>query len=105
MKVDLNNLYIARLVMLEGYNENYTKCYSSVVRDVVVYRSMLGKFYDLSTLKRYKLDIQANPYTDSIGKIFIDADFIVPLTSVLTFDEDKMSRKKILQKVRDSNIK
>lgn len=105
MKVDLNNLYLAKLVMLEGYNENHTKIYTTGVRNIVVYRSVFGNFYDLSTFKRYKLDLQADPYNDRIGKLFIDADCLTPLSSVLSFDEDKISRTKVLQKVKSSNIK
>lgn len=104
MKIDLNNLYIVKLVMLEGYNKSYTQCYTSEFKNTVVYRSILGNFYDLSTRKRYRLDTEVVSYRDDIGKIFIDADSLIPLTSVLSFEEEKMSKAKILQKVKSSNI-
>ena len=45
MKVDLNNLYLAKFVMLEGYNENSIMIYTTGVRNIVVYRSGFGNFY------------------------------------------------------------
>jgi len=43
-------------------------------------------------------------HEDDIGKFLINVDSLITITSVLSFEEDKMSKAKILQKVKSSNI-
>lgn len=105
MKIDLNNLYIASLHMLEGYRNNHTKYVSSKFKNIVVYRDLFGNFFDFVTGKRYKTSNDLDCYY-KIGTIFIKLqDGLIPLTKVITFEEYKMSKSKILQKVKSSNIK
>lgn len=101
MKINLNNLYIVDLIMLGGYGSS-TIAYFRDFKKTIVYRSILGNFYELSTGKRYKISFDANIYSDRIGKIFINEDTLIPLTSVMNFEEEKMSKKKILQKIKGS---
>lgn len=105
MKIDLNNLYIASLHMLEGYTNNYTKYVSSEFKNIVAYRDLFGNFFDFATGKRYKTSNDLDCYY-KIGTIFIELrDGLIPLTRAITFEEAKMSRKKILEKIKSSNIK
>ena len=99
MKINLNNLYIVNLVMLEGYANG--KAYASPFKSTVVYRSKLGNFYDLSTGKKYTLFWNVDSFIHRIGKIFADQSTLVPLTKVMSFEEDKMSKAKVLQKIKN----
>jgi len=99
MKINLNNLYIVNLVMLEGYSNG--SAYASPFKSTVVYRSKLGNFYDLSTRKKYPLFCDIDPFIHRIGKIFADQSTLVPLTKVMSFEEDKMSKSKVLQKIKN----
>lgn len=102
MRINVNNLYIASLHMLEYYCYNHTAFYSSKVRNVVVYRDVFGKYFDFSTGKRYKTNIDINRYFDRRGLIFVNLnDPLIPLTRVMSFEKDKIDKSKILKKVNN----
>lgn len=103
--MNLNNLYIVSLHALQGYSHSYTKYVSRKFKNTVVYKNLFGNFVDLSTGKRYKTTEDLDYYY-KIGTIFIELrDGLIPLTQVIPFKEDKMSKKKILQKVKNGNIR
>ena len=104
MKINIHNLYHTDLYMVHGYDNNWQEVVCKSVKQIVVYMDIFGNLFDFATGRPLKKN--TNMYgTDDIGTLFICPDELIPLSNVMSFDEIKLPKSKILQKVYPSKTK
>ena len=101
MKINVYNLYITDLYMVDGYANDYRTVNGKIIKKVVVYMDMFGNLFDFFTGRLYKKTTNMAGY-DKVGTLYICIEDLIPLSDIMNFDDIKVSKRKVLQKLHSN---